>query len=88
MAVPEKFYKVILDYKESEIKAVGFIVPHEDGGGELFLFLVSTAYAVGSGTGGSGAGAGFDYSFLAPLLLVAALLYFLLIRPHQRRETA
>lgn len=56
----------------------------------MFLFLVSTAYAMGGGTGGSGGsgggGGGFDYSFLVPLLLVVAVIYFLMIRPQQRAE--
>jgi len=54
----------------------------------MFLFLVSTAYAMGGGTGGSGGegGGGFDYSFLVPLVLVVAVIYFLMIRPQQRAE--
>jgi endonuclease G len=41
VAVPEKFYKVILDYKEPDIKAIGFIVPHEDSDEDLEAFAVS-----------------------------------------------
>ncbi len=41
VAVPEYFYKVILDYKEPEIKAIAFLIPHEDLDRPLTDFVIS-----------------------------------------------
>ncbi len=41
VAVPKRFYKVILDYKEPETKAIGFILRHEPSGEALGTFAVS-----------------------------------------------
>ena len=41
VAVPKRFYKVILDYKEPETKAIGFILRHEQSSGALGTFAVS-----------------------------------------------
>ena len=30
VAVPERFYKVLLDNKEPDVKAIGFIIPQTD----------------------------------------------------------
>lgn len=29
VSIPKRFYKVILDYKEPELKAIGFIIPNQ-----------------------------------------------------------
>ena len=41
VAVPEYYYKVILDYTEPEIKAIGFILPNEKASEPLQSFAVS-----------------------------------------------
>ena len=41
VAVPKRFYKVILDYKEPETKAIGFILRHEQSSDALGTFAVS-----------------------------------------------
>lgn len=41
VAVPKRFYKVILDYTEPEIKAIGFILDHENSKEPLSYFAVS-----------------------------------------------
>ncbi len=41
VAVPEFFYKVILDYKEPEIKAIAFLIPHEESDKPLTDFVIS-----------------------------------------------
>jgi len=41
VAVPKYFYKVLLDYSKPEIKAIGFLVPHEKSNKSLFDFVVS-----------------------------------------------
>lgn len=41
VAVPEYFYKIILDYKEPEIKAIAFLIPHEESNRPLTDFVIS-----------------------------------------------
>ncbi|RPD99083.1 DNA/RNA non-specific endonuclease [Aureibaculum marinum] len=41
VAVPEQFYKILLDYSEPEIKAIAFLVPHEESKAPLYKFVVS-----------------------------------------------
>jgi endonuclease G, mitochondrial len=41
VAVPRRFYKVILDYREPGIKAIGFILPNEKCGTLLSVFAVT-----------------------------------------------
>lgn len=41
VAVPNYFYKVILDYKDPVIKAIGFILPHENSKESLSYFAVT-----------------------------------------------
>ena len=41
VAVPNYFYKVILDYTDPEIKAIGFIMPNENSSKSLASFAVS-----------------------------------------------
>ena len=41
MAIPERYFKVILDYTEPELKAIGFVLPHERSSEELSVFVVS-----------------------------------------------
>jgi len=41
VAVPDAFYKAILDYDGTEKKAVGFLIPHEDSDDHLHKFAVS-----------------------------------------------
>lgn len=41
VAVPNYFYKVILDYTDPEIKAIGFILPNENSSKSLASFAVS-----------------------------------------------
>jgi endonuclease G len=41
VAVPEYFYKVILDYTEPEIKAIAFLIPHEESNRPLTDFVIS-----------------------------------------------
>ncbi len=41
VAIPNYFYKVILDYTEPEIKAIGFIMPHENSSLPLSYFAVT-----------------------------------------------
>lgn len=40
VAVPDFFYKVILDYREPEIKAIAFVLPNEKAGEDLSAFAV------------------------------------------------
>ena len=39
--VPKRFFKVLLDYKEPELKAIGFIMPNESSSLPLYMFSVS-----------------------------------------------
>ena len=41
VCVPEYFYKVILDYKSPEIKAIGFLLPNKKGNQPLTSYVVS-----------------------------------------------
>ena len=41
VAVPKQYYKVILDYKEPELKAIRFILPNEKSNLPLSVFVVS-----------------------------------------------
>jgi endonuclease G len=41
VAVPEYFYKVILDYTEPEIKAIAFLIPHKESNKPLTDFIIS-----------------------------------------------
>ncbi len=41
VAVPDYFYKIILDYKEPEIKAIAFLIPHKESDAPLYDFVTS-----------------------------------------------
>ena len=41
VAVPNQFYKILLDYSKPEIKAIAFLIPHEDSNLPLYKFVVS-----------------------------------------------
>lgn len=41
VAVPKYFYKILLDYREPEIKAIAFLVPHKKSNKALYEFVVS-----------------------------------------------
>ena len=41
VAVPEYYYKVILDYREPEKKAIAFVLPNEKGKGELQDYAIT-----------------------------------------------
>ncbi|CAM1339282.1 DNA/RNA non-specific endonuclease [Tenacibaculum aestuarii] len=41
VSVPNYFYKVLLDYTEPEVKAIAFLLPHEDSNKPLSDFVVS-----------------------------------------------
>lgn len=41
VAVPKRFYKVILDYSEPELKAIGFVLPNEKSDKKLQSFAMS-----------------------------------------------
>ncbi len=41
VAVPNYFYKIILDYTEPEIKAIAFLIPHEASEKGLYQFVTS-----------------------------------------------
>ena len=41
VAVPNYFYKIILDYHEPEIKAIAFIIPHKETNKALYKFVTS-----------------------------------------------
>lgn len=41
VAVPYYFYKIILDYKEPETKAIAFLIPHEASEKGLYQFVTS-----------------------------------------------
>jgi len=38
--VPKRYFKVLLDYKEPELKAIGFILPNESSSLPLSMFSV------------------------------------------------
>lgn len=41
VAVPEAFYKIILDYTQPEVKAIAFLVPHKESTKALYSFVTS-----------------------------------------------
>lgn len=41
VSIPEYFYKVLLDYTEPEIKAIAFLMPHEESDIPLYEFVIS-----------------------------------------------
>jgi len=41
VAVPQYFYKIILDFNNSKIKAIAFLVPHEKSEKGLYQFVTS-----------------------------------------------
>ncbi len=41
VAIPKRYYKVILDYREPELKAIGFVLPNEKSSLPLSTFAVS-----------------------------------------------
>jgi endonuclease G, mitochondrial len=41
VSIPKQYFKVILDYKGPDIKAIGFLLPHESSQAELSSFVVS-----------------------------------------------
>lgn len=41
VGVPVYFYKIILDYQATEIKAIAFLIPHEASEKGLYQFVVS-----------------------------------------------
>lgn len=41
VAVPKQFYKILLNYTEPEIKAIAFLLPHQDSNLPLYKFVVS-----------------------------------------------
>lgn len=41
VAVPKAFYKIILDYNNSDIKMIGFLMPHKNSSDALYKFVVS-----------------------------------------------
>lgn len=41
VAVPNYFYKIILDYSEPEIKAIAFLMPHQESEKGLYQFVTS-----------------------------------------------
>ena len=44
VSIPERYYKVILDYKEPEIKAIGFILPNVSSKLSISSFAVTVDY--------------------------------------------
>jgi len=41
VAVPKYFYKIILDYREPEIKAIAFLMPHEESDAPIYEFVTT-----------------------------------------------
>jgi endonuclease G len=41
VAIPEYFYKIILDFQEPEIKAIAFLIPHQNSEKALYKFVTS-----------------------------------------------
>ena len=41
VAVPTHFYKILLDYTEPEVKAIAFLMPHDESSKALYEFVVS-----------------------------------------------
>ena len=42
VAIPEHFYKIIVDYNNGEPKMLAFLMAHEDSSKPLYEFVVST----------------------------------------------
>ena len=40
VAVPQQFYKILLDYTKPQIKAIAFLMPHQDSNRPLYEFVV------------------------------------------------
>ncbi|MBS9774627.1 MAG: DNA/RNA non-specific endonuclease [Tenacibaculum sp.] len=41
VAVPRRFYKILLDYTKPDIKAIAFLIPHKSSNRPLYEFVVS-----------------------------------------------
>lgn len=41
VSVPKYFYKILLDYTQPDIKAIAFLMPHQDSNKPLYEFVVS-----------------------------------------------
>ncbi len=41
VAIPKRYYKVVLDYKEPGLKAIGFILPNQRSNQPISFFVVS-----------------------------------------------
>ncbi len=41
VAVPDYFYKILLDYTEPEVKAIAFLIPHKESNLPLYKFVTS-----------------------------------------------
>lgn len=41
VTVPKSFYKIILDYTKPEVKAIAFLIPHQDSDKALYHFVTS-----------------------------------------------
>ena len=41
VAVPKRFYKVILDYKEPELKMIAFVIPHDAQAGDISIYSMT-----------------------------------------------
>ena len=41
VSVPKEFYKILLDYTQPEIKAIAFLIPHQESKKPLYKFVVS-----------------------------------------------
>ena len=41
VAVPNEFYKILLDYTQPEIKAIAFLIPHKESKKPLYKYVVS-----------------------------------------------
>ena len=41
VAVPDYFYKILLDKKDGDYKVIAFLMPHEDSNKPLYSFVVS-----------------------------------------------
>lgn len=41
IAVPNNFYKILLDYTQPEVKAIAFLIPHKNSNKPLYEFVVS-----------------------------------------------
>ncbi|CAL2089182.1 Endonuclease G [Tenacibaculum sp. 190524A02b] len=44
VSVPNQFYKILLDYTKPEIKAIAFLLPHQESNKPLYSFVVSIDY--------------------------------------------